>query len=127
LGAELQLIILAAFAEGVAAEPEQACLEPGQFVRGSGFESGHRTALDKDLFCEGDADGFAGLGSVRWEGRSSVRSNVRSWSCSVRTEAQAVTHAERPGFDATDQDATVIESIDILDGESEGLIDGRSL
>ncbi len=120
LRGELELVKLA-LGERFAAQPEQARLEPVQFVRRICFQRRHRAAFDENLLGQRDADGFAGAGVVlRW--RVPALNGLDGAALVAGTEQQPVAHLDGTGLDAAREDAPVIKPINILDGKTQRLI-----
>src|SRR6267154_149491 len=117
---QLQLIRLA-FGQRLLAQPEQAGFKTGKLEWREGFWGGNRAARDEDLFGEGDADGFAGERAVArrrvppldaFDGAALV-----GWG-----ENQPISYLERTGLDSAGQNAAFIETVNILDRETQRLV-----
>ena len=123
LGGEFEAIRFA-FAEWRAPEPEQAGFETSEFVGRIGFESGDGSAFDEDLFGERNADRFTGGGVVDGR-RVPTFDGFDGAGFAGRREDEAVADFNCAGLDAAGENATFVETINVLDRHAQRLIAGR--
>ena len=76
------------------------------------------SSTDEDLFGEGDGNGVTGFGLGFCWGAPDLDGGDGACFVVGRKD-ELVTDAEGAGFDATGEDAPVIESVDVLNGEAQ--------
>ena len=114
-----------ALAQGLMAQPEQPAAEDIGLDRQVVGLARDLAALDEDLLVQGDADGFPRL---RLESAAPAGSSLRSSGSRARLvagrEEQPVADREMAALDAPDDDAPLVELVDVLDRQAQRQLDG---
>ena len=117
---ELQLVALAG-GQRRAAEPEDSRRELRREAGRIVGVHGHRSALDEQLIGERDAGRIAGRQRLDLR-RVPALDRSHDARAARRQEQQLVAGPQRAGFDASGENAAMIEAIDVLNGEAQRLV-----
>ena len=120
---ELQLVALAG-GQRRAAEPEDARRELRRQAGRIVGMNGHRSALDEQLIGQRDARRIAGRQRLDLR-RVPALDRSHDARAARRQEEQLIAGAQRAGFDPAGENAPVIESIDVLNRETQRLVRDR--